>query len=88
MNVSFNRGRHTRIRMQRDIPIATYLCHLLNTYVKVVFRMKTVNWSRLGGLGLSVDHERRLCEMQLVFYPLLSSIAFWTCIYWWCFIYC
>ena len=54
----------------------------INTYVKVVFRMKTVNWSRLGGLGLSVDHERR-CEMQLVFYPLLSSIAFWTC-----FIYC
>ena len=36
----------------------------INTYVKVVFRMKTINWSRLGGLGLSVDHERR-CEMQL-----------------------
>ena len=54
----------------------------INTYVKVVFGMKTVNWSRLGGLGLSADHIRR-CEMQLVFYPMLSSIAFWTC-----FIYC
>ena len=66
---------------------------LLNTYVKVVFRMKTVNWYRLGGLGLSVDHERR-CENAAgvlptvvvncildVFYLLLSSIAFWTVFY-------
>ena len=25
--------------------------------MKVVFRMKTVNWSCPGGLGLSVDHD-------------------------------